>query len=452
MKKYLIRPSNGLSIDDNLNIYNKEGDLVEVKKDKFSRITIELYGKKVRKSLHWFLHIAKRGISLPPEVMHEIEKIKIIKVAKWYSEFFTVSSPIIYLEKYAIVPGENNIAISVDGAVINYLTGKILRISGKSKYRSIEVDGKIKKLHRLVALAWIPNDNPVKNNIVNHKDGDPTNFHKDNLEWVSFSGNISHAYETGLRTDNIYVKVKHKNSKEEISFYSMRKMCEYIGIKGLLKSDIINMRLGSTKNGYEIRLSDDDRPWYFKTGKEIEIPRFASDQYVLDTGKEVKTFFNRVQLRLYLGLKPGTKEHVLQKYLKDKKYDLKVTPLLRTGPYEVLNTETNTITEYPSILEASKSLNLQEDALWRTLKRGEETIYKTYAFRYKTKRPWTKELKFPKVANTPSEIQVTNDLTNENYTTASLRAAERLSGISSKTIQKLIETKRSLNNFSFSYK
>ena len=57
----------------------------------------------------------------------------------------------------------------------------------------------LKRIHRLVAEAFVPNPNGYSD--VNHIDGNKENNKASNLEWVTRSANINHAYKTGLRSE-----------------------------------------------------------------------------------------------------------------------------------------------------------------------------------------------------------------------------------------------------------
>lgn len=63
----------------------------------------------------------------------------------------------------------------------------ILKDGGKAKAYLI---------HRLVAEVFVPN--PFGHPCVNHKDGDKSNSHPENLEWCTHQQNMAHAAETGL--------------------------------------------------------------------------------------------------------------------------------------------------------------------------------------------------------------------------------------------------------------
>lgn len=65
----------------------------------------------------------------------------------------------------------------------------IVRLSKKSKQSALLV-------HRLLSLAFI--DNPEDKKFVNHKNGNKLDYRICNLEWVTGTENMQHAYKFGL--------------------------------------------------------------------------------------------------------------------------------------------------------------------------------------------------------------------------------------------------------------
>lgn len=102
--------------------------------------------------------------------------------------------------------------------------GRILKQSKSRKgYMMVSLVNDKKKFHasahRLVALAFIPN--PLNLPQVNHKDGDKSNNHVDNLEWVTGSENVKHAFKNRLIVPN-YAENHHMSKLKNFDILAIR--------------------------------------------------------------------------------------------------------------------------------------------------------------------------------------------------------------------------------------
>lgn len=106
---------------------------------------------------------------------------------------------------------ENKYRVSTDGEVLslNYknrfsgpklMSGQITRKGYLRVILSLNRVPKLLSVHRLVAIAFIPNPENLPQ--VNHKDGNKLNNSVENLEWISNENNIKHAHENNLRANS----------------------------------------------------------------------------------------------------------------------------------------------------------------------------------------------------------------------------------------------------------
>ena len=115
---------------------------------------------------------------------------------------------------YPIAHFENRYKITDEGKVLNLANNSYLspikNPNGYLKVGLADGNGSHKQLsiHTLVARHFIPN--PYGYPHVNHKDGDKTNNHVNNLEWCSHQQNVNHALETGLRKGYMSADDKEK--------------------------------------------------------------------------------------------------------------------------------------------------------------------------------------------------------------------------------------------------
>lgn len=157
-------------------------------------------------------------------------------------------------------------AISNFGKVKNIKTGKELATQYDGRYKTLQLskNGIHKKnyIHRLIAVAFIPNESGKK--CINHIDGNKTNNNISNLEWVTHSENNKHAMKTGLNkapkgSNQNFSKLTNENVLEICKMLddgeSPANICDYYNVSN---RTIYDIKLGNTWS------------WLTKRGVNIE--------------------------------------------------------------------------------------------------------------------------------------------------------------------------------------
>lgn len=134
----------------------------------------------------------------------------------------------ILIEKIVIDGYDTNFEVYSDGRVFNTRINRFAAITHcKENYCQVYISynggGKSFLLHRLVAEAFIPN--PENKPEVNHKNGDKDNNRINNLEWVTRSENLLHAYRLGLKC-SLYGESHPNSTTTELQVHEICQMLE----------------------------------------------------------------------------------------------------------------------------------------------------------------------------------------------------------------------------------
>ena len=141
-------------------------------------------------------------------------------------------------EKWKVIEQHPDYSVSNQGRIKNNNTERVLKpfkVGGhNNQYYAVDIHKRNLKVHRLVAIAFIPNCENKRE--VNHKDGNHFNNSADNLEWVTGSENCIHAYrvlnkQKLVGSDNPYSR-RIVRIEDGMIFGSLNEAVKYCGMKG----------------------------------------------------------------------------------------------------------------------------------------------------------------------------------------------------------------------------
>lgn len=303
--------------------------------------------------------------------------------------------------KSAIIPGHPNFTIFENGVIINNVTNQELKNHITTTYLSVTIERKFYNVHRLLGLAFLPIPDdlmgvPLEKLVVNHKDGDKLNNAIANLEWVTYSENMVHAFKAGLRLDNNVVLVKDLRDEKVTRFYSQARCAEFFGVDpASIHYYLESSKPGRIFKGYYLIIHDGDEwPEYdrskvgegewggskpviltYKNGNQIIFKAISACARHLNNGKSVSTIMFHLREKGFYENK--TKDYKIEFYRdfitanKDGEGELKrrvfTTPVKPPIPIRVTNLESGEITEWGSTQEFADCLGVLKNTIQKSM-------------------------------------------------------------------------------------
>lgn len=132
------------------------------------------------------------------------------------------------------IPSQPDLVIKPNGEIYSKKNNSNLEHKF-NLYVDVNFERTTYKLHNFLAEAFVKVPEELldlerSGLIANHIDGDKYNFALDNLEWTTYSGNIIHAYKTGLRDDNNRVLARNTHTGETVDFYSQAECARFFKV------------------------------------------------------------------------------------------------------------------------------------------------------------------------------------------------------------------------------
>ena len=145
-------------------------------------------------------------------------------------------------EVWKEINGYPSYMISNHGRIKNCMRNKILKQHKTDRgylqvYLSFKGESKGFKVHRLVAIAFIPNTNNLPE--VNHIDKDKTSNYVSNLEWMTTQQNCEYSFSKSYSLNSPQGRV--------VKVFNLSKFCRDNGLTQGNMANVVNGRLHQHK-------------------------------------------------------------------------------------------------------------------------------------------------------------------------------------------------------------
>lgn len=428
------------------------------------------FGVRLNKDIEWYRWMAIYSLYLPDIIKNEIDNIifvdqKPFGISRQYKKlpvFNHIVTRVINDKEYAISARFPFYAISKEGEFYSLLENKKHKLYNSketafaytfvSVYDMVKMVNVMNSIHRLVALAWLENDDYVNKNIIDHIDNNKNNNHVSNLRWVTNRANQAKNYYS---ISSIGVKLLNVDTGEESVYESLQEACKAIGrtplyaltARGLFEDG----KLIYGKNGrFELKKLDDKTPWVFKNRKPFII-RLS----VLENGNKIHYRDTR-DFKLAHNLPKEYTYDDIKKYIDKQGYVILYERGVRKNtPMQIKNVITKNIINTDDTEEVTKIIGCKKGMIWKYLDKDKDNILinNEWLIRKPSNMLWADETDTI-IPNDAFAISLTavNINTNEHQIFPSFRSACRYFDKDGKTLKLYIRNNKILMRNNEEYK
>lgn len=420
-------------------------------------VTLSLYGYIYTVGLDWLEKYVSNSVRMEYGYQNDLHNIDFKPYnlkshgVRW--DFITVfKKPVLYKldHNFRLIPMYPYLAISANGCIVNLINGNVNEppVNKDAGYNVVKVRPFKKGMpssvyrHRLVAMAWVFNDDYSAKPIVDHKDGNKNNGYASNLEWVSFVTNNTRAAEQGLRSDNIDVKVLDFQTNNITLFASMTSACKFMGRSRINRLEEFCKTKTIVNNRYQIKLLNDNTAWL----KSEQLNNYCvTIDNCLKRYKSLKDL--KKDLLPNLPHKKGSEDIIIElnKLYPDIVISFPKKKTVNKEGYQLLTISTGHVRVFKTRMAMAVETNVSESLIGKYLRAGEEYGYKDYAVRKFNTRTWKKIKNISGVDRiTIHAVYIPN---GEVSVFKSLRESAKFFKVDKRTVKKHIKSKKPLKSY-----
>jgi len=465
-KTYNVVGNSYYVITEERKVLRKDGGELDLPMSKDS-VTIQLYGYTKTVELEWLYWLSYFKLDLQKEFQEYVFEYtfkdhSMLGHMKIDPKIVVFKKPLYFGDdnRFRLIARFPNYGIDYSGVCINVKTGSLnTPYTYVGGYTSSAITDQSnlysstkRATHRLVATTWIDNVDYKTFPLVNHIDGNKTNCHYTNLEWVSYSGNMKHAIKTGLRDDNITIYSRNIIDGTTAKHDSLTQAAEHIG-RSRINTKTNPIKRGylwtGTNGSYELRTDKDTWDWYF-TDKDVKpINSVATIVNITMPGGIKKTYYNLTDVRKELLNKDGVisldriKKRLVKLYpgiLIDITYSKKI------DGYDARDIKTLKTYYGRTAKELSEQIGLGKSTVIKYGNISDSSIINGYQVRKHSNDPWFPISGIKEPINIEINIEVLDIVERTRTTYNSLRVAAAALEIDRKTIKSLARSGSLLRN------